>query len=508
MLLIFACSHVVAGSDKHARASYADTIAIKQCWFKSKPDWPRSECGVLRVPEDYSKPQGRLIELPFIIFKAYTGNKNTYPLVVAGGGGPGVALGISDADWETAENPLWTSWTHSTVNAGRDLILFDNRGVGSSVPRLDCHEIEEAAKSLLDKKLERRELITLIRKSYSACKNRLEKQGVDLSQYHVVNAANDLEQLRLGLGIDRLNVYGASYSSRVALVYERLYPDSTRTLILDGIYPQSIKTYEEEPRRNYEAIMRVIARCNRDIHCYRRYGTDLARQLAVFLEKLDESPLSITVNSADHAKPVEVKVTASMFFDSLYATIYDPVMISHIPKYLNAIFAGENDYLEQLVGEYYVADISVSFIDEGAYASYACYDEIPFVDFSVARSELMKYPFQHYSNTKVFDHMEAMCEVWDVPAATSGFKQTYQIDTPLLIYSGELDPVTPTELAGPVIENAGIWWAKVWPDSSHEVIHQVECADWTAAKFLRDPASSPFISRCAVNGHPHFMYFE
>ena len=192
LLLMLACSPVVEGSDKHAGASYADNIVIKACWFESEPDWPQSECGVLRVPEDYSKPQGRFIELPFIIFKAYAGNKNTYPLVVAGGGGPGVALGISDTDWETAENPLWTSWAHATVNANRDLILIDNRGVGSSVPRLDCHEIENAAKSLLDEKLERPELITLIRKSYAACKHRLEKQGVDLSQYHVINAANDL----------------------------------------------------------------------------------------------------------------------------------------------------------------------------------------------------------------------------------------------------------------------------------------------------------------------------
>lgn len=104
------------------------------------------------------------------------------------------------------------------------------------------------------------DLIALIRKSCSVCKHRLEKQGVDLSQYHVVNSANDLEQLRLALGIDSLNIYGASCSSRVALVYERLYPETTRTLILDGIFPQSIMTYENEPRRNYQAIMHVIGK--------------------------------------------------------------------------------------------------------------------------------------------------------------------------------------------------------------------------------------------------------
>jgi pimeloyl-ACP methyl ester carboxylesterase len=420
-------------------------------------------------------------------------------LVVAGGGGPGVALGISQTAWENADNPLWTSWSKSTVDAGRDLILIDNRGVGSAEPRLDCHEIEEAAMSLLDKKLERMDLIALIGESYSACKHRLEKQGIALSQYHIVNSANDLEQLRIALDVEKFNIYGASYSSRVALVYERLYPEVTRTLILDGIFPQSIKTYENEPRRNYQAVMRVFDKCNRNILCYGRYGSDLDRRLTVFLNKLDTSPISIEVSSDDDKK-VNVEVTASMFFDSLYAAIYDPATIRRIPEYLYAIFSGNTQYLKKLIGDFYVTDISTGYIDEGAYASYACYDEIPFVDFSVARNELMKYPFQYYSNAKVFDHMQVMCEVWDVPAANAGFKDIYRIHTPLLIYSGELDPVTPAELARPVVENASIWWGKVWPDSSHEVMHQLECADRVAAVFLRDPVSNPFIYKCASDG--------
>lgn len=119
--------------------------------------------------------------------------------------------------------------------------------------------------SLLDRKLERMDLIALIRESCLSCKRRLEKQGVDLSRYNVVNAANDLEQLRIAPGIDRLNIYGASYSSRVALVHERLCPETTRSLILDGIFPQSIRTYENEPRRDYLVIMRIFDKCERDI---------------------------------------------------------------------------------------------------------------------------------------------------------------------------------------------------------------------------------------------------
>jgi pimeloyl-ACP methyl ester carboxylesterase len=497
LLCLFCCCLVISSCQQTSAESYGEHVVIRQCWFEPEPDWPQTVCGILNVPEDYRKQQSRRIELPFIIFKAKRRQNMTVPLVVAGGGGPGYPLGISATDMESVETSVWTNWYYATIAAGRDLILIDNRGVGSAVPRLDCREIEDAAMNVLDEKLERNALKQLIRQSYTACKQRLIKQGINLSQYQVINAAKDLEQLRIGLGITRLNIYGGSYGSRLALVYERLYPGSVRTLILDSIFPQSIKTYENEPRRNYEAIMRIIDKCNRDKRCTRQFGTDLDKRLADFLGQLDIEPLNIRVISPVDDKPVDVKVTPQMFFDTLYMALYDAAVIGRIPKYLHAIIAGNRDYLAALIREYYIAEISVNSIDEGAYASYACFDEIPFVDFTIAREELAKYPFQHYSNESVFDHVEIMCEVWNVPAATADFRQTYKIDTPLLIYSGALDPVTPIELARPVIENARRWWAAVWPDISHSVMSYSECSDKTAAAFLHDPESDPFNHACA-----------
>lgn len=495
MSLLCACL-AVGNSVVSSAASDSAQLVSKDCWFTPAADWPRTECGVLKVPEDYTSQHSRQIELPFIIFKART-KKKILPLVIAGGGGPGYPLGIAAADMENTESSVWTNWYYASIDAGRDLILIDNRGVGSARPRLDCIEVEDAAMNLLHQKLERKELKKQIGQAYTACKKRLSKQDIDLNQYHILNAAEDLEQLRLSLGIAQFNVYGGSYGSRVALVYERLYPQSVRTLILDSIFPQSIKTYEDEPRRNYQAVMRVIDKCNSDRRCQRLLGTDLDKRLAEFLAQLDAKPLHIRAISPLDDKPVDVKVTPQMFFDTLYMALYDGDIVRDIPYYLDAIINGNRDQLATLISEYYIAEVSVDSIDEGAYASYACFDEIPFVDFTAAREELAKYPFQHYSNELVFDHIETMCEVWNIAAAPAEFRQTYNIDTPLLVYAGELDPVTPIELARPVIDNARRWWAAVWPDISHSVMSYSACSDRVAATFLRDPESDPFIHACA-----------
>ena len=106
LLLLHVGVAAIAESNNPTNSPSTDKILNTPCWFKSKPDWPQSECGTLVVPENYSKPEDRQIKLPFIIFKAYIRDKNTVPLLVAGGGGPGIALGIAKADWASTDYPL------------------------------------------------------------------------------------------------------------------------------------------------------------------------------------------------------------------------------------------------------------------------------------------------------------------------------------------------------------------------------------------------------------------
>lgn len=485
------------GCGKVPEKTFADNVSINDCWFVQKDDWPVSVCGVLKVPEDYSKPQGKQVELPFIIFKAIDVDNKKHPLVVAGGGGPGGALGITEENKHTFNETAWLHWYSSTIDDGRNLVLIDNRGVGSSVPRLDCYEVEEASMGSLGRTLDNNDLVKLTKESFGACRQRLTEQGVDISQYHLINAAKDLEELRIGLAVDQLNVYGVSYGTRIALEFERLYPDSTRALILDGIYPQSVKAYEDEPRHNSEAMMRVIKKCQDDSDCFGQFGFNLEERLSNFLKQLEENPITVSITSPVDYDPIDVVVTPDVFFDSLYSMMYDEAVISYLPKYMYATFKGNTDYLTELVRDYYVNEIVVDSLDEGAYASYVCFDEIPFTDFSAARESLKKYPFQHYSNSLAFFMVEAMCETWDVPVAKADFKEKYKIHTPVLIYSGELDPVTPAELAKAVVEVASVSWDMEWPNISHGVMFSSDCADWTAQAFLNNPESDPFIYECS-----------
>ena len=102
-----------------------------KCQF-SVPNGHPIECGYLTVPENRQQTQGRsrTIRLHVAIVKSTSQNPHPDPVVFLGGGPGGFTL--DGIDFIIAE--------FSDVLKERDLIVFDQRGVGYSEPSLDCPE--------------------------------------------------------------------------------------------------------------------------------------------------------------------------------------------------------------------------------------------------------------------------------------------------------------------------------------------------------------------------------
>ncbi|MCB0108190.1 MAG: alpha/beta fold hydrolase, partial [Caldilineaceae bacterium] len=45
----------------------------------------------------------------------------------------------------------------------------------------------------------------------------------------------DLDEVRAALGYETINIYGASYGTRAALTYLRMFPEHVRTVTLDAV---------------------------------------------------------------------------------------------------------------------------------------------------------------------------------------------------------------------------------------------------------------------------------
>lgn len=82
--------------------------------------------------------------------------------------------------------------------------------------------------------------------SVRQCREKLIRQGIDLSANNKDESAADIEDLRRLLKVDSLNLMGISYSGGLMMVVLQEYPQHIRSRILDSPLPEFVNFDEQE----------------------------------------------------------------------------------------------------------------------------------------------------------------------------------------------------------------------------------------------------------------------
>lgn len=479
-----------------------ESIEWTSCWFDRAHDWPETDCGKLRVPENWAKADGKSVTLPFIIFRSKKSVPGRVPLVVAGGGGPGNPLGLVPNRPDEMHKSIWQPYFFMSLDAGRDLILIDNRGVGSSSPRLNCPEVVDVELQLLQRFVTLNDALQVRTTALRHCKARFLEAGTDITQYNSVAAVRDIDFLREALGVGQLNIYGISYGTRIALTYLREFPARTRALVLDSVDPPEVNFLEVSPRQNFSALYRVFELCGQDDSCRTRYGGELFDRFLDLLADLKARPKIITLKDPRNAQTLKAQLTPEVLITSIFNSIYDGRNIGRVPATIQALIDGNPLPVTRLLQEEYVDFLTLYPLDSGAYASYQCYDEFPFNDIELATDEAVKYPLQDHMNVPWLLSEEAMCKVWDAREKDPIETAPVSSDVPVLLYSGDLDPVTPPVWAREALRFLPNGRHKIWHGIGHGVVFVSECADKIAAAFLERPLEDPFQLPCSDRARP------
>jgi len=219
-----------------------------------------AECGVLQVAENPQDPAGRHIGLHVARVSAISRRKQPDPLFVLAGG-PGASAQSFYASVASA---------FARVRRDRDIVLVDQRGTGQSNP-LVCAQDEDFLLHATDAQ---------IAASTRRCLADLGARA-SVAYYTTSVAVADLERVRAALGYERINLYGASYGTRVAQHYLRRFPQRTRSVILDGVVPVGVALGPRTPLDAENALVDILARCAHDSTCHAAFGDPLADYRAV-----------------------------------------------------------------------------------------------------------------------------------------------------------------------------------------------------------------------------------
>jgi pimeloyl-ACP methyl ester carboxylesterase len=186
------------------------------------------DCGTLRVPENRTNPNSRLITVAAAIVHATAKHPKADPIIYQNGG----------PSFPTLVPWAMEVFDGTTFPDDRDVILMDLRGEGSSVPRLSCPELNDADRQdFYAKPYIGANPVPRYSAAIRACYDRWTASGADLSGYNSAENVADMEALRKALGIKQWNIWFISADGLAGMTYLRLFPSSIRAAILDS--PQS-----------------------------------------------------------------------------------------------------------------------------------------------------------------------------------------------------------------------------------------------------------------------------
>ena len=201
------------------------------------------KCANLQVPVDYMHPGGRKITLALTEVPATAPPSQQQGDLLVNPGGPGASGRALAADVAAGLDPQ--------VAADYNIIGFDPRGVGASVPALHCEPdffagvrpdyipASQAAEQALINRA----------KAYAAgCEQRF---GWLLPYMTTVNVARDLDSIRVALGQQKISYYAFSYGTYLGQVYATLFPDRVRRMVLDSTVDPRGVWYQDNIDQDY-----------------------------------------------------------------------------------------------------------------------------------------------------------------------------------------------------------------------------------------------------------------
>jgi len=372
------------------------------------------ECGWLKVAENPDEPEGRHIDIHVARIPARGRVVEADPLVFFAGG-PGQA---ATETWPLVAQAL------RKVNETRDILLVDQRGTGQSNP-LKCPEIE------LDEALAQDwdEL-------YRTTRECLASVVGDPRFYTTTIAMHDIDAARAALGYDKVNLFGGSYGTRAAQVYLRLFPERVRTMVLDGVVPQTLALGTEHAAKLDQTLRRVLTECDADPECGETFPAT-AGELTALAGQLEEQPVEVTVEHPSTGKPVTLNYDREVLASSLRFLSYSSDTQAMLPLLIHE--ASKEQRFDRLASQMLIAATGLQqSISQGMEMSVMCAEDYPwFPDEPGTDAYLM--------GDMIHKAVAIQCSVWPRGPVPEGFHEPVTADVPVLLMSGELDPVTPPE---------------------------------------------------------------
>ncbi|MFI5228885.1 MAG: alpha/beta fold hydrolase [Gemmatimonadales bacterium] len=391
-------------------------------------------CGSYSVHENRADRRSRLIPLTVIVAPARSAHPLPDPVLLVSPGGPGTTNSES-LPFRAAE-----TW----MRDDRDIVIVDLRGT-SGPTRLDCDMSDARGSSV-------QYLASFFQKDkIDACRSALARK-VDLRQYTTTNIVEDFDEVRRALGYRKVNLWAASWGTRVVFLWLRMHPETIRSAILEGSAPPALLNPLPHARTAQQALDKLFAECQRQVRCHAAFP-NVRGELNSILARLDTAPVTVHIPGAFPGYVVGTTLSRPQFAEALRVMTYNVPRSQRVPLLIHRAFQGDFD-------EFARAGVASnrgirSSLRLGFLLAITCTEDLPRIDPATIPRETSH---TYLGDSRVREQMAA-CDGWPRGALPSNYGDAVRSNVPVFLLSGTVDPVAGAEFSAEA--------AKFLPNSIH-----------------------------------------
>ncbi|KAF9057241.1 TAP-like protein-domain-containing protein [Panaeolus papilionaceus] len=436
--------------------SWSDVTPTKD--LRWQPCFNKRECARLLVPLDHHNPGGKQAALAMIRVPSKLGPQHPDyrgPILInpGGPGGSGVWLLAQVGDLLA-----------KIVGPRFDLVSFDPRGVGASLPRVSFYK-SNFARLMWNSKLQtlRTPIDVSDRWALMRVINAMvrETDNGELRYINTDQTARDMLSIVHAHGRDKLQFWGFSYGTVLGVTFAAMFPDKVERLVIDGVL--DAEDYYDNMWLNVlidteKGVDAFVSECHKAGHIdcafWAPQSTDIRQNMTMLFDNVRHQPVPVVSPSGLHGV-VDIDTLEAVTFFSLYKPY---ARFPILAEAFAALAQGDGSIILSLAGGggpfecpaepplgSGEVDETEALVFDDAQVAISCNDgtQVP-SDLESSQKYIEMYQESFPTWGLMFADVRLNCIDWPRFPKT-GFRGPFNATTshPLLVVGNTADPVTP-----------------------------------------------------------------
>jgi pimeloyl-ACP methyl ester carboxylesterase len=244
------------------------------------------------------------------------------------------------------------------------------------------------------------------------------------------------------------------------------------------------------------ALQGVLSECAADEPCSTAFPNVKAEAKAV-LEQLIKAPVEVELPKPNSSETVKVKLSRDLAAEAIRYMLYNPTSTTRVPAMLH--FAAQGNFVPLTKAALWYRENLVGTGSNGMYLSITCAEDLPWI--KPGEGERLA------ENTFLGDYrlrqQREACALWPRAEVEPHYADPVRADVPVLILTGEWDPVTPPANGDRVAKTLNHSLHVVVPHGAHGLggLEGTDCIDRTITEFVVRGTTKDLDTTCMKSVH-------